>query len=310
MGDISDNHAEAGHATRLRELRGIALVFLGSACWGFSATCVSFLVDRNQVDVVWLACIRLICAGLIFLVVALVRDRDKFAKIVHDKGLIAQLIGYIITGVLMMQIGYMSAIKYTNAGTALLLLETSIPVILAIQCFRARRRPKAMEFAAILLALAGVTSIATQGNLGSIGINPLGLFWGLFTAAASVGYNIIPVRFARECGPFVLNGIAMTLGGIALLPAARPWAVPMPLDATGWLVFWAIVLVGTVLAYAVYLVGLADAGPVKASLVAVIEPVSGAAISALWLGTVFSFWDFLGGAFIITMMVVVALTKR
>ena len=81
------------------------------------------------------------------------------------------------------------------------------------------------------------------------------------------------------------------------------------MDAPAWLVFAAIVLIGTMLAYVVFLRGIADCGTVKASLVGVFEPVSGAAISALWLGTVFSGWDFLGGAAIIAMMVLVALSK-
>ena len=73
--------------------------------------------------------------------------------------------------------------------------------------------------------------------------------------------------------------------------------------------FFAIVLVGTMLAYAIYLRGVALCGTVKASLMGVAEPISGTVISALWLGTVFSGWDFLGGALIIAMMIIVALSK-
>ena len=75
------------------------------------------------------------------------------------------------------------------------------------------------------------------------------------------------------------------------------------------IVFFAIVLVGTMFAYAIYLRGIAYCGTVKASLVGVAEPISGTVISALWLGTVFSGWDLLGGALIITMMIIVALNK-
>ena len=313
MTEQVDNNNEAMNdskpSSKSRELRGIVFAFLGAACWGFSATCVSYLVGHNDVDVTWLACVRLLAAGVLFLIVAYVRDRDKFAIILHDWGLIRQLIAYTLLAVVLMQIGYMNGIKYTNAGTALLLLEVSVPMVLVVECIRGRRLPKPVEYVAIALAAAGVVCIATQGNLGSIGISPLGLFWGLMAAVANASYILIPSRFVKECGSFILNGVAMTLGSFVLMPFARPWESPAMLDATGWLVFAAIVLVGTMFAYAIYLRGIADAGAVKASLIGVVEPVSGALISALWLGTVFSGWDFAGGVLIIAMMILVALKK-
>ena len=120
--------------------------------------------------------------------------------------------------------------------------------------------------------------------------NALGLA-GSSKAATSAGISIW-TRLAHHKAPF-----------------ARPWDSAVVLDAAGWTVFLAIVLVGTMFAYAIYLRGVACCGAVKASLVGVAEPVSGAAISALWLGTVFSGWDLLGGLLIIAMMVVVALRK-
>ena len=82
------------------------------------------------------------------------------------------------------------------------------------------------------------------------------------------------------------------------------------MDASGWMAFAGIVLIGTMLAYVLYLRGVSDAGRVRASLIGVFEPVSGVIISALWLGTVFSGWDFLGGVAIVAMMILVALDKR
>ena len=133
--------------------------------------------------------------------------------------------------------------------------------------------------------------------------------WGLLSAVANASYILLSVKVVEKCGSLVLNGVAMTLGAIILAPFAHPWDSTVTLDASGWLVFFAIVLVGTMLAYAIYLRGVALCGTVKASLMGVAEPISGTVISALWLGTVFSGWDFLGGALIIAMMIIVALSK-
>ncbi len=305
--EMSESRKEG--TNRRRELIGVVFACIGAACWGFSGTCVSYLVGHNQVDIPWLACVRLFVAGLLFLIVACIRDRDKFAVLFHDRGLIMHTIAYTLVAVVLMQISYMSGIKYTNAGTTLLLLEVSIPIVLVVECVRSRRLPRLIEIVALVLALGGVTSIATQGNLGSIGINPLGLMWGLLSAVANAGYILLSGKVMERCGSLVLNGVAMTLGSLILAPFGHPWDSTVSLDASGWLVFWAIVLVGTMFAYAIYLRGIAYCGTVKASLVGVAEPISGAAISALWLGTAFSGWDFLGGALIIAMMIIVALKK-
>ena len=292
---------------RTRELAGVVLSCLGASCWGFSGTCVSYLTSVCNVDVPWLACTRLLVAGLLFLGLALLRDRDKFAVLLRDRGLVARTAAYTFLAVVLMQISYMTSIKYTNAGTTLLLLEVSIPIVLVVECVRGRRLPRPVEALALVLALAGVLCIATQGNLGSIGINPAGLVWGLLSAVANASYILLSVKVVERCGSLVLNGVAMTAGSLILAPVARPWDATVALGVGGWLVFWAIVLVGTMLAYATYLRGVALCGAVKASLMGVAEPISGTVISALWLGTVFSSWDLLGGALIIAMMVIVAL---
>ncbi len=303
------NRSEQETPKHTRELQGIVLSCLGASCWGFSGTCVSYLVGHNEVDIPWLACTRLFVAGLLFLGLAWLRDRDKFSLLFRDRNLVVHTIAYTLLAVVLMQISYMTSIKYTNAGTTLLLLEVSIPIVLVVECVRGRRLPRPIEAVALFLALAGVMCIATQGNLGSIGINPAGLVWGLLSAVANASYILLSVKVVERCGSLVLNGVAMTLGSIILAPIGHPWDSTVVLDGAGWLVFWAIVLVGTMFAYAVYLRGVALCGTVKASLVGVAEPISGTVISALWLGTMFSSWDFLGGALIIAMMVIVALKK-
>lgn len=294
---------------RVRELRGMFLAFLGASCWGFSASCVSFLVDRSGIDVLWLADTRLFVAGSLFLVAAFVRDRDKLRVLARDRALIGQIVAYALVAVVLMQVSYMYAIKFTNPGTALFLLELSVALVLVYECVRARRAPVAFELIALGLALVGVLCIATQGNIGALGISALGLVFGILAAIANAGYIVIPVRLVRECGTLWVNALGMLLAAVLLLPFGRPWEVPANMDGTGWAVFAAIVLVGTMLAYVVFLMGVRDAGTVKAGLIGVFEPVSGVIISALWLGTAFSLWDFLGGAAIVAMMVLVALKK-
>lgn len=257
----------------------------------------------------WLANMRMLATGIVFTAIALVRRRDAIVRLFRDRRLVLQLLFYAAVGVLMVQISYMFSIALTNPATALLLQETGVPLVMLVACARARRWPSWLEATALVLAVFGILAISTQGSFTSLAINPAGLAWGLSAGVALAGYNLIPVRLIRECGSVVTNGLAMLLASMALAPFVRPWEGGVLLDGMGWFAFVGVVVVGTMVAYAVYLRGVADAGPVRASLIGVFEPVSGAVIAAVWLGYVLSSWDVAGGFAILAMMVIVGRSR-
>ena len=69
----------------------------------------------------------------------------------------------------------------------------------------------------------------------------------------------------------------------------------------------AIILVGTVFAYTIYLQSAADIGGVKAGLLAAVETISAPAMSAIWLHTSFTKADLFGFAMILIMVILLAL---
>lgn len=293
-----------GHA-----LRGVILAFTGAVCWGFSASCVSWLSTNVQVDIMWLTNMRVLCTGIVFTVVACIAYRPQIKWLFTNRALVLQLLFHVVVGVILAQSSYMYAIAYTNPGTALLLQAMGVPIILVVACVRARRLPTPVEALALALAIGGTAIIATQGDFTSLAISPLGLFWGLVSAVALAGYNLIPERLIKECGSVVTNGFAMLIASLVITPLVRPVSTAPALDATGLFCLFGVVVIGTMVAYFAYLKGVAEAGPVKASFVGVFEPVSGAVFAALWLGTAFTMWDLIGGAAIIAMMLIIAAQK-
>ena len=63
--------------------------------------------------------------------------------------------------------------------------------------------------------------------------------------------------------------------------------------------FFAVVFLGTIVAFSLYMEGIKRIGPTKASLIACVEPISATVISILWLKTSFEFLDILGIAMIL-----------
>jgi len=101
--------------------------------------------------------------------------------------------------------------------------------------------------------------------------------------------------------------IAFSLAGLALCQFAYLNAIRWTNSSTATvlqnlsIVFVAvIVLVGTVEAFTLFLLGISLVGLVKASLLACLEPLTAAALSALWLHSTFSIPNLIGFACILT----------
>ena len=105
-------------------------------------------------------------------------------------------------------------------------------------------------------------------------------------------------------------GCGMTVGGALILPVVRPWTYDVSLDFAGFGAFLGIVVVGTLFAYPLYLMGVEYAGAVKASVASSIEPVAAAVISAVWLGNSFAFADIVGFAAVISAVVILSLIGK
>lgn len=79
---------------------------------------------------------------------------------------------------------------------------------------------------------------------------------------------------------------------------------------TGYLLLAAVVLIGTVLTYNLFLRGVGDIGPVKATLLGTLEPVTSSIASAVFLGTVFYLPELIGFACILATVFLVTLQRR
>jgi len=291
-------------------LLGIFFALAGGLCWGFSGSCGQFLFERYSLSPIWLCSVRVFFAGLILLIGSLVKCRSKVAAILKNKKdlLITFLFG--ILGLLMSQLCYLTSISYSNAATATVLQYLGPVMIMVFTCVWKKRVPNLAELVALILALGGTFLIATHGDFGALSISPLALVFGLLAALALVFYTLLPGKVIAKYGTLPVMGCGMTMSGIIFLPFAHPWTYDVNLDTVGIAVVAAIVVVGTVMAFSLYLAGVEYAGAVKASVVSSIEPVSAAVISAFWLGSDFAPMDIVGFVSIISAVIILSLAKK
>lgn len=298
---------------------GVVAALAGAASWGFSASCMQYLFTNCSAPLMFVAAFRMLLAGTLFTVGLLALRREALLALLHDAPSMRRVVVFGLIGLFVCQVTYMIAIEYTNAGTATVLQASNVVIVLFISCWSARRAPRALECLAVGLALFATVLIATKGDFGTLHVPAPGLFWGLASAVAVAFYVYYPKPlFDRWTSPPV-TALGMLVGGgaglVCLLAeellglggggAAFSWLANI--DATGWLVMLLIAVVGTLGAFGLFLYGVSIVGSVKGSLLGTVEPASAAIIAATWLGTAFTWADWVGLALMIATVLIVSL---
>ena len=143
-----------------RTASGVFATLFGGLFWGFSGTCADFLFENYAVDTLWLACMRQLVSGGIFLVVILLTQRDKLFALLRNKRDMGILAVFAASGVLLNQLGYLTTIRLTNAGTATVLQCLQLIIIMVYACLTTHRAPRKRELAGVVLALVGTYLLA------------------------------------------------------------------------------------------------------------------------------------------------------
>lgn len=291
---------------RSRVVKGSIAAAMGGVCWGFSGTCGQYLFSEFGISSLWLTCLRLLIAGILMVGMAFLKHRSDLVNIWKDPKDAACLLAYGVFGLMMCQYSYMTSISHSNAATTTVLQTLSLVIIMLITCVQTRRRPTRVEAISLVLALFGTFMLATGGDPRHMVLSPAGLFWGLATACAVAAYTLIPRRLLQRWSRGAVSGLGMLFGGLVLNLGARSWNFQVSLPMAGWLAVGCIVIIGTVVSFSLFMLGIRDAGPVRASMLGVTEPLSAAVFSAVWLGTSFSVADLIGFAAITATMFLLA----
>ena len=296
---------------RKRLAVGVASTLAGAIAWGASGTCVQYLFAHSTIDSLLLTSLRQVGAGIMFLVVLLLRYRPQLRAMAADRDTLRRLFIFGTAGLFLNSTLYATTISYTNAGTATVLQSLNVPMVLAFACMREQRIPRGLEMAALLCAALATFLIATGGDPSTLVLPMLGLLAGVLTAAASVFYTTYPKPLFEQWGSFATTGIGMAVAGIsgfAFWWVTRGIAHGFPqLDLTCWLVLGIASFVGTFGAYGLFLHGVSIVGPVRGNMLGTAEPVSATVLTALMLHTAFSWADWAGLVLMVATIVLVTL---
>jgi drug/metabolite transporter (DMT)-like permease len=260
-------------------LSGYLLVAGGSALFA-STGVVSAVAFDGGVAPIELAAMRSYVAALLLLpflalAVRLVRRAD-----------LVPIALFALVGIVLAQGFYYGAISRMDIAVALVIVYTGPLLVAAYQrVFHAERLPL-LGYLAMVLAVTGV-AIAVLGGAGGIGgISLLGVGFALLTAVCFAGQAILGARQPTSLPPLARTGAGMLAAAVIWIPLVPVWALPVdgfgdPATFTGRFeleipvgaaVLYAAVF-GSVVPYALLIMGLMRIGPGAGSMAGMTEPI-------------------------------------
>lgn len=286
--------------------KGTILTLVAGIAWGLSGTSGQYLMTHGF-PVLVLTNIRLLIAGLLLVLYMLLTNRRKLVEMLKDQKAMMSLTLFALLGLLLNQFAYLKSIYESNAGTATVLQYVCPVGILAYTCLKDCVAPTVTEVLSMILAVGGTFLIATHGQFNQLSVTPAGLFWGLFAAFTYALYILIPIQLIKMWGSISVIGVGMMLAGIVLTPFSGISHFHWQLSMEVYLALAGIILVGTIIAYTLFLKGTSLVGPVKSSLLAAVEPISAVFFAFLIMHEQFYFLDFVGMFMILSAVALISI---
>lgn len=291
---------------------GLILVTVGALFWGVAGTVAQKLFQNYAVDVNWLVTTRLLIAGILLLTVQFfLKDRKQIFQIWQHKHTALQLIIFGIIGMLAVQYTYMMSINYGNAAVATLLQYLAPVMIILYLVLRRQSVLTRKDIITVTLALLGCFFLLTNGSISSLSVPTHAIIWGILSGVALAFYTLYAVRLLAHFDSLVVVGWAMVIGGFMLSFIHPPWAVDLSqFDVNGYIYLIFVIIFGTMLAFWFYIESLQSLSPKETSLLSSLEPLAAVLTTVFWLQEHFGFWQWIGTACILFMILLLALGTK
>jgi drug/metabolite transporter (DMT)-like permease len=290
---------------------GLMMIISGATLWGISGPMIQWLFKNTELTSADYLVVRLIAAGVILLSFLFFAKQDIFT-IWKQPGQWIQLIIFSVLGMLGAQYAFIETVYISNAVTATLFQFLGPVFIMVWMAVLNKRLPSAMQFIALIAALAGVFYLITNGSVQDIVISKKAIIFGGLTALGFTFYTLHPASLIKRWGTSVIVGWGMLIGGIVLFlgnPQFSSWGMAGSLTVSTFSMLLLIIISGTV-SFVLYIGSLKYLSAVETSLLSSIEPLVAAILSITWLNETFGGYQLLGGAFIVIAVVFLTIPEK
>jgi len=276
---------------------GLGLALVSAATFGTSGAFASSLLGAG-----WTAgaavTIRVVIAALALTVPALIALRGRAGQLRRCGGTVALYGVFAVAGA---QLCYFNAVQHLPVAVALLLEYGGVLLVVAWMWARHGHRPGRLTGFGGLAAVVGLALVLDL--LGSRGVDPVGLLWGLGAAFGLAVYFVVSSGTDNRLPPLVVAWGGLAVGSLALLLAGAVGVLPLAAPRTD-------VTLASAVAYVTGILGARLLGARVASFVGLTEVLFAVLFAWLLLGQTPQPVQLAGGLLVLAGIALVRLDDR
>lgn len=290
------------------KLRGMLLASLASSLWAISGISGEILFKKFNFSSDWLVSTRTLISGILLFLIVIFIEKKSVLKPLKNKRDCAGIILFGIAGMYLVQYTYFKTIELSNVSFGTILQFTAPFFIFIYESIKNKKVPAVSTVILLFMTILGVVFIATKGNFSNLSVSLEALLLGVISAIMIAFYSTYPKKLLKKYGSITVVGWGMIIGSIISNVIHPIWKIEGNVNAKSMIQVIIVVILGTSIAYLIYIASLNYISSSLAGILTAFEPVLAAILSVAIFGLKFSFIEIVG--FLLVFVSIFILEKR
>ena len=291
-----------------KKLHGMLLASLASSLWAISGISGEILFKKFNFSSDWLVSTRTLISGILLFLIVIFIEKKSVLKPLKNKRDCAGIILFGTAGMYLVQYTYFKTIELSNVSFATILQFTAPFFIFIYESIKNKKIPAVSTVILLLMTILGVIFIATKGNFSNLSVSLEALLLGIISAIMIAFYSTYPKKLLKKYGSITVVGWGMIVGSIISNVIHPIWKIEGDVNIQSVIQVMIVVILGTSIAYLIYIASLNYISSSLAGILTAFEPVLAAILSVAIFGLKFSFIEIVG--FILVFVSIFILEKR
>ena len=290
------------------KLRGMLLASLASSLWAISGISGEILFKKFNFSSDWLVSTRTLISGILLFLIVIFIEKKSVLKPLKNKRDCAGIILFGTAGMYLVQYTYFKTIELSNVSFATILQFTAPFFIFIYESIKNKKVPAVSTVILLFMTILGVVFIATKGNFSNLSVSLEALLLGVISAIMIAFYSTYPKKLLKKYGSITVVGWGMIIGSIISNVIHPIWRIEGNVNTKSMIQVIIVVILGTSIAYLIYIASLNYISSSLAGILTAFEPVLATILSVAIFGLKFSFIEIVG--FVLVFVSIFILEKR
>ena len=290
------------------KLHGLLLASLASSLWAVSGISGEILFKKFNFSSDWLVSTRTLISGILLFLIVIFIEKKSILRPLKNKIDCAGIILFGTAGMYLVQYTYFKTVELSNVSFATILQFTAPFFIFIYESIKNKKVPAVSTVILLLMTILGVIFIATKGNFSNLSVSLEALLLGIISAIMIAFYSTYPKKFLKKYGSITVVGWGMIVGSIISNVIHPIWKIEGDVNTQSIIQVMIVVILGTSIAYLIYIASLNYISSSLAGILTAFEPVLAAILSVAIFGLKFSFIEIVG--FLLVFVSIFILEKR